>query len=88
MMLFTTLVVSFCKDGRVSVNVNLWFLVVCVGCEVVCCLVIAGDVFLLILIFVILCATPSIFIERNDQCDNQHYSRELLMLGTVVPETC
>ena len=26
--------------------------------------------------------------ERNDQCGNQHYSRELLMMGTVVPETC
>ena len=26
--------------------------------------------------------------ERNDQCGNQHYSRELLMLGIVVPETC
>ena len=25
--------------------------------------------------------------ERNDQCGNQHYSRELLMLGIVVPET-
>jgi len=26
--------------------------------------------------------------ERNDQCGNQHYSCELLMMGTVVPETC
>jgi len=26
--------------------------------------------------------------ERNDQCGNQHYSRELLMMGMVVPETC
>jgi len=26
--------------------------------------------------------------EWNDQCGNQHYSRELLMMGTVVPETC
>jgi len=25
--------------------------------------------------------------ERNDQCSNQHYSRELLMMGIVVPET-
>jgi len=25
--------------------------------------------------------------ERNDQCGNQHYSRELLMIGIVVPET-
>jgi len=26
--------------------------------------------------------------ERNDQCDNQHYSSELVMMGMVVPETC
>ena len=26
--------------------------------------------------------------ERDDQCGNQHYSRELLMMGVVVPETC
>jgi len=26
--------------------------------------------------------------ERNDQCGNQHYTRELLMMGIVVPETC
>jgi len=26
--------------------------------------------------------------ERNDQCGNQHYSRELLMMGVVAPETC
>jgi len=26
--------------------------------------------------------------ERNDQCGNQDYSRELLMMGIVVPETC
>jgi len=25
--------------------------------------------------------------ERYDQCGNQHYSRELLMMGMVVPET-
>jgi len=36
MMLITTLVVSFCKDGGVRVSVNLWFLVVCVRYEVVC----------------------------------------------------
>ena len=34
MLLFTTLVVSFGKDGGVSVNVTLWFLVVCVRCDV------------------------------------------------------
>jgi len=28
-MLDTILVASFCKDGGVSVNVKLWFLVVC-----------------------------------------------------------
>jgi len=48
-MLITTLVVSFCKDGRDGVNVKLWFLVVCVLCEVLCRLVVAGNVFLLIL---------------------------------------
>ena len=26
--------------------------------------------------------------ERNDKCGNQHYSRELLMMGIVMPETC
>jgi hypothetical protein len=26
--------------------------------------------------------------ERKDQCGNQHYSRELLMMGIVVLETC
>jgi len=42
MMLITTLVVSFCKDGGGSLNVKLWFLVVCVRCEVLCRLVVAG----------------------------------------------
>jgi len=46
-MLITTLVVSFCKDGGSSVNVKLWFLVLCVECEVLCRLVVAGYVFLL-----------------------------------------
>jgi len=31
---------------------------------------------------------PTVNQERNDQCGNQHYSRELLMTGIVVPETC
>jgi len=53
MMLITTLVVSFYEDGVVSVNVNLWFLVVYLRCEVLCRLVVAGNVFLLILIVVI-----------------------------------
>ena len=54
-MLIITLVVSFCKDGRGSVNVKLWFLVVHVRCDVLCRLVVAGNVFLLILIVVIFC---------------------------------
>ena len=56
MMLITTLVVSFCTDGGANVNVKLRFLVVCVQCEVVCRLVVAGNVFLLILVVVILYA--------------------------------
>ena len=31
---------------------------------------------------------PSIFTERNDQYGNQPNSRELLMMGIVVPEKC
>ena len=31
---------------------------------------------------------PTATQERDDQCSNQHYSRELLMMGIVVPETC
>ena len=75
-ILITTLIVSFCKDGRGSVNIKLWFLVVYVWCEVLCCLVAAGN------------ATPSIFTEWNDQRGNQHHSRELLMMGILVPKTC
>jgi len=56
MLLITTLVVSFCKDGGGSVNVKLWYLAACVRCEVVCRLVVAGNVFLLISIVVILYA--------------------------------
>ena len=26
--------------------------------------------------------------ERYDQCGNQHHSRELLIIGIVMPETC
>jgi len=26
--------------------------------------------------------------ERNDQCGNQHHSRELLMMGIVMLEIC
>ena len=53
-MLITTLVVSFSKNGGGSVSVNLWFLVVCVRCKVLCLLVVSGNAFLLILIVVIL----------------------------------
>jgi len=60
-MLLTILVVSFCKDGGGSVNVKLWFLVVCVRCEVVCRLVVAGNVFVFILIVVILCVVIVVF---------------------------
>ena len=55
-MVVTTFVVLFCKDGGVSVNVKVWFLVVYVRCEVLCRLVEAGNMFLLILIVVILYA--------------------------------
>jgi len=46
-MLITTLVVYFCKDGRGSVNVTLWFLVVHVRCEVLCRLVVLDNVHLI-----------------------------------------
>jgi len=63
MMLITTLVVSFCKDGRGSVNVKLWFLILYVQCEVLCRLVVAGNVFLLILIVVIfVCGDRSVLL--------------------------
>jgi len=52
-MLITTFVVPFCKDGGGSINVKLWFLLVCVQCDVLCRLVVAGNMFLLILIVVI-----------------------------------
>ena len=26
--------------------------------------------------------------EQNDQCGNQNHSRELLMMGKLMPETC
>jgi len=31
---------------------------------------------------------PTAYQERNNQCGKQQYSRELLMMGIVVPETC
>ena len=33
-------------------------------------------------------ATRSIFTEWYDVCGNRHYSRELLMMSIVMPETC
>jgi len=58
-MLVTTSVFSFCEDRGVSVSVKLLFSVVCVRCEVICRFVVAGNVFLLILIVVILYAWRS-----------------------------
>jgi len=55
-MLITTFVVSFCKDGGGNVNAKIWFLVVCVRCEVLCGFALSGNVFLLILIVLILYA--------------------------------
>ena len=46
----------FCKDGGGSIIVKFWYLVVYVRCEVLCRLAVAGNVFLLILIVVILYA--------------------------------
>ena len=54
-MLITTLVVSIYKDGRGSVNVKSWFLLVYVRCEVLCRSVVLDNVFLSSLIVVILC---------------------------------
>jgi len=31
---------------------------------------------------------PTATQERDDQRGNEHYNRELLMMGIVVPETC
>ena len=53
MMLIATLVVSFCKDGGVDVNVKFWFLAVCVRCDVLCRLLLAGNVFLCLVLIVI-----------------------------------
>jgi len=63
MMLITTLVISFCKDGGVSVNVHYSSLT-------------APNL------------QHTINQERKDQCGNQHHSRELLMMGIVMVETC
>ena len=59
-MLITTLVVSFCKDGRGSVDVKLLFLVVCVRCEVLCRSVVLDNLFVLILIVV--CGNRSVLL--------------------------
>ena len=87
-MLITTLVVSFCEDGRGSVNVKLWFIVLYVWCEVLCRSVVLDNVFVLTLTLTNINTTTSISTERDDQRGNQHYSLELLMMGIVVPETC
>jgi len=31
---------------------------------------------------------PAATREPDDLCGNQHYRRELLMMGTMVPEIC
>jgi len=31
---------------------------------------------------------PTATQELDDQCGNQHYSSELLMMGIALPETC
>jgi len=46
-MLITTLVVFFCKEGRGSINLKLWFLVVYVRCEVLCRSVVLDNVHLI-----------------------------------------
>jgi len=38
----TTLVVLFCKDRGFSISINLWCLVVCVWCDVLCRFVVVG----------------------------------------------
>ena len=95
-MLVTTLVVSFCKDGRSSVNIKLWFLVVCVRCEVLvvlCRLVVADNVCYNLQPghYSSLTAPnlqPTATKERIEKCGYQYYSLDLLMMGIVVPETC
>jgi len=52
-VLITTMVVSFFKDGRGSVNVKLWFLVVYGQCEVLCRSVVLDNALLVILTVVI-----------------------------------
>jgi len=60
-MLITTSVICFCKDGRDSVNVKLWFLVVYVRCEVLCRSVVRDNLFLFILMVVFPCVCDEIF---------------------------
>jgi len=60
-MLITKLVVSFCKGSGSSFNTKLRFLELCVLCDVLCRLVVDGNVFLLILIVVIIHAWFSVF---------------------------
>ena len=71
-MLITTLVVSFCEDGRGSVNVKLWFIVLYVWCEVLCRSVVLDNVFVLTLTLTNINTTTSISTERDDQRGNQH----------------
>jgi len=56
-------------------------------CEVLCRSVVLDNMFLLTLTLANINTTSSISTERDNQCGNQHYSRDLLMMGIVVPET-
>jgi len=73
-MLITTLVVSFLSCC--SLEVRCGYAGVVSGLEAVACSLPAPNL------------QPTATQERDDQCGNQHYSRELLMMGIVVPETC
>jgi len=83
-MLITTLVASFCKDGEVSVNVNLWFLVVCVWCDVLCHFVVAGneyDQMNSIMTLLKPLSNPSLLIPYK-----QYYIQTLHREGKLIPE--
>ena len=85
MILITTLVVSFCKNGGVSFSVNLWFLVLCVQCDVLCNFVIAGNVFVLILMVVINPQPPTYHMKRPVELEPA--ARTLLQPSCTLPPT-
>jgi len=65
-MLITTLVVSFFKDGKGCDNVKLWFLVVCVRCEVLCRFVVLDN-------FALKVARPSLQNETTNVVINMKH---------------